>query len=109
MLRELAARKGVRGRYEEFFLLLSDIRDGFSRGLSSREWLEPLRQVDVLAIDEIGKGGKKREVEQGILDEGLSGRYNARRPPHLAPNNPRPRTGGWEFKVGPPAGRNRKG
>src|SRR5512140_2679856 len=45
MLRELAAKKAVRGRYEEFFLLLSDIRDGFSRGLSSREWLEPLRQV----------------------------------------------------------------
>src|SRR5207302_11325143 len=69
MLRELALRKGVRGRYEEFFLLLSDIRDGFSRGLSSREWLEPLRQVEVLAIDEIGKGGKNREFEQGVLDE----------------------------------------
>jgi DNA replication protein DnaC len=99
MLRELAAQKGVRGRYEEFFLLLSDIRDGFSRGLSSREWLEPLRQVDVLAIDEIGKGGKNREFEQGILDEVLSVRYNAGRPTLLATNYPRPGTVGWEFKA----------
>ncbi len=99
MLRELAARKGVRGRYEEFFLLLSDIRDGFSRGLSSREWLEPLRQVDVLAIDEIGKGGKNREFEQGVLDEVLSVRYNAGRPTLLATNYPRPGTVDWEFKA----------
>ncbi|HET7788976.1 MAG TPA: ATP-binding protein [Myxococcales bacterium] len=99
MLRELAARKGVRGRYEEFFLLLSDIRDGFSRGLSSREWLEPLRQVDVLAIDEIGKGGKNREFEQGVLDEIISVRYNAGRPTLLATNYPRPGTTGWEFRA----------
>jgi DNA replication protein DnaC len=90
MLRELAARKAVRGRYEEFFLLLSDIRDGFSKGLSSREWLEPLRQVDVLAIDEIGKGGKNRDFEQGVLDEIVSVRYNAGRPTLLATNYPRP-------------------
>ncbi|HZX96237.1 MAG TPA: ATP-binding protein [Myxococcales bacterium] len=99
MLRELAARKGVRGRYEEFFLLLSDIRDGFSRGLSSREWLEPLRQVDILAIDEIGKGGKNREFEQGVLDEVISVRYNAGRPTLLATNYPRPGTTGWEFRA----------
>ncbi|TMA10951.1 MAG: AAA family ATPase [Deltaproteobacteria bacterium] len=98
MLRELSARKGVRGRYEEFFLLLSDIRDGFSHGLSSREWLEPLRQVDVLAIDEIGKGGKNREFEQGILDEIISVRYNASRPTLLATNYP-PDGALWQFKA----------
>src|SRR5919199_149292 len=96
MLRELASQKGIRGRYEEFFLLLSDIRDGFSRGLSSREWLEPLREVDVLAIDEIGKGGRNREFEQGVLDEILSVRYNAGRPTLLATNYPR--TGAtWKY------------
>lgn len=96
MVRELAVKKSVRGRYEEFFLLLSDIRDGFSRGLSSREWLEPLRQVDVLAIDEIGKGGKNREFEQGILDEIISVRYNAGRPTLFATNYPRPGAT-WQF------------
>jgi len=98
ILRELAMQKGVRGRYEEFFLLLSDIRDGFSHGLSSREWLEPLRSVDVLAIDELGKGGKNREWEQGVLDEIVSVRYNAGRPTLLATNYPRA-TSDWEFKA----------
>ena len=96
MLRDLALRKGVRGRYEEFFLLLSDIRDGFSHGTSSREWLEPLRSVEVLAIDEIGKGGKNREFEQGVLDEIISVRYNAGRPTLLATNYPR-NGATWKF------------
>ena len=96
MLRELALKTGLRGRYEEFFLLLSDIRDGFSRGLSSREWLEPLRSVEVLAIDEIGKGGKNREFEQGVLDEIISFRYNAGRPTLLATNYPRAGST-WKF------------
>ncbi len=97
ILRELALRKGVRGRYEEFFLLLSDIRDGFSRGLSSREWLEPLREVDVLAIDEIGKGGRNRDFEQGILDEVISIRYNANRPTLFGTNYPPNKDSGWKF------------
>jgi DNA replication protein DnaC len=97
MLRELAAKKGVRGRYEEFFLLLSDIRDGFSHNVSSREWLTPLREVDVLAIDEIGKGGKNREFEQGVLDEVISVRYNSGRPTLLATNYP-PAGATWQFK-----------
>jgi DNA replication protein DnaC len=98
ILRELVLRKGVRARYEEFFLLLSDIRDGFSREVSAREWLEPLRKADVLAIDEIGKG-KKTEFEQGILDEILSVRYNAQRPTLLATNYPRPGAT-WTYGAG---------
>jgi DNA replication protein DnaC len=98
ILRELALQKGVRGRYEEFFLLLSDIRDGFSRGLSAREWLDPLRSVEVLAIDEVGKGGKNREFEQGVLDEIISVRYNAGRPTLFATNYPRAGSA-WKFAV----------
>ena len=96
MLRELAWKKGIRGRYEEFFLLLSDIRDGYAKGMSSREWLEPLRSVDVLAIDEVGKGGKNREFEQGVLDEIISVRYNAGKPTLLATNYPRAGST-WKF------------
>ena len=96
ILRQLALHKGVRGRYEEFFLLLSDIRDGFSKGQSAREWLEPLREVDVLAIDEVGKGGKNREFEQGVIDEIISVRYNAGRPTLLATNYPRAGST-WKF------------
>ncbi len=89
ILRQLALEKGVRGRYEEFFLLLSDIRDGFSKDMSARQWLEPLREVPVLAIDEVGKGGRNRDFEQGVLDEIISVRYNAGRPTLLATNYPR--------------------
>ncbi|MBS2022638.1 MAG: ATP-binding protein [Deltaproteobacteria bacterium] len=103
ILRELALQKGVRGRYEEFSLLLSDIKDGFSKGLSTREWLEPLRQVDVLAIDEVGKGTSRNvEFEQGVLDEIISVRYNAGRPTLLASNYPRAGSL-WKFpEVGVP-------
>ena len=79
----------MRGRYEEFFLLLSDIKDGFSKDKSAREWLGPLRDVEVLAIDEVGKGGRNLEFEQGVLDEIISVRYNAGRPTLLATNYPR--------------------
>ena len=53
----------------------------------------------MLAIDEIGKGGKNREFEQGVLDEILSVRYNAGRPTLLATNYPRPDTDHWQFKA----------
>src|SRR5256885_2590487 len=69
MLRELAAKKAVRGRYEEFFLLLSDIRDGFSRGLSSREWLEPLPPGAALSLAQIRKGAPDRDLEPGVPAE----------------------------------------
>ena len=99
IVRELVVQKGVRARYEEFFLLLSDIRDGFSNGVSAREWLEPLRTVDVLAIDELGKGGRNREFEQGILDEIISIRYNANRPTLFATNYPPRKDSEWQFGV----------
>jgi DNA replication protein DnaC len=96
ILRQLALEKGVRGRYEEFFLLLSDIKDGYSKNLSTREWLGPLREVEVLAIDEVGKGGRNLEWEQGVLDEIISVRYNAGRPTLLATNYPRAGAN-WRF------------
>jgi DNA replication protein DnaC len=54
--------------------------------------------VDVLAIDELGKGGKNREWEQGVLDEIVSVRYNAGRPTLLATNYP-PAGATWQFAV----------
>jgi DNA replication protein DnaC len=94
ILRELAVQKAVRGRYEEFFLLLSDVRNGFANDVSARQWLEPLRSIDVLTIDELGKGGRNKEFEQGILDEIVSVRYNAGRPTLFATNY-RPTKAEW--------------
>ena len=61
-----------------FFQLLSIMRDGFSSDRSELSALEPLMAVDVLAIDEIGKG-RNSEWEKNILDQLIMGRYNRNR------------------------------
>jgi DNA replication protein DnaC len=75
-LRYLALEKGVAGRYVEFMLLLSDIRDGFNSNRSQMEILRPLLAVPVLAIDELGKE-RGTEWERSMLDELISRRFNS--------------------------------
>jgi DNA replication protein DnaC len=60
----------------EFSLLLQDLRAGFDRGAPTAELMAPLLSVDVLAIDELGKG-RNTEWETVVLDELVSRRYNA--------------------------------
>jgi DNA replication protein DnaC len=75
-LRYLALEKGVAGKYVEFMLLLSDIRDGFNTNRSHMEILRPLLSVPVLAIDELGKE-RGTEWERSMLDELISRRFNS--------------------------------
>jgi DNA replication protein DnaC len=75
-LRYLALEKGVAGKYVEFMLLLSDIRDGFNSNRSHMEILRPLLSVPVLAIDELGKE-RGTEWERAMLDELVSRRFNS--------------------------------
>lgn len=75
-LKHLAIELGVRVSYVEISLLYSQIRRGFQDGKSGGEIIGPLSQVDVLAIDELGKGrGSQFELE--TLDELIARRYNA--------------------------------
>jgi DNA replication protein DnaC len=68
--------KGVRAAYIEISLLFATIRRGFNEGKSGGEIIGPLSQIDVLAIDELGKGrGSPFELE--TLDELIARRYNA--------------------------------
>ena len=68
--------KGVRAAYVEISLLYATIRRGFHEGKSGGEIIGPLSQVDLLAIDELGKGrGSPFELE--TLDELIARRYNA--------------------------------
>jgi DNA replication protein DnaC len=68
--------KGVRAAYIEISLLYATIRRGFHEGKSGGEIIGPLSQVDLLAIDELGKGrGSPFELE--TLDELIARRYNA--------------------------------
>ncbi len=75
-LKHLSLELGVRVSYVEISLLYSQIRRGFQDGKSGGEIIGPLSQVDVLAIDELGKGrGSQFELE--TLDELIARRYNA--------------------------------
>ncbi len=74
-LKHLAIELGVKVKYVEISLLYSQIRRGFQDGKSGGEIIGPLSQVDVLAIDELGKGrGSQFELE--TLDELIARRYN---------------------------------
>jgi len=75
-MRELVFRHGVSARFVEFSHLIADLKSSFDRGGGAAELLEPLTRVQVLAIDEIGKG-RNTEWEGTVLDELISRRYNA--------------------------------
>ena len=75
-LRWVTAEIGVAAAYVEISLLYATIRRGFQEGKSGGEIIKPLSQVDLLAIDELGKGrGSPFEME--TLDELIARRYNA--------------------------------
>jgi DNA replication protein DnaC len=75
-LRYLTLELGVKAGYVELSLLYAQIRRGFQDGKSGGEIIQPLSALDVLAIDELGKGrGSAFELE--TLDELIARRYNA--------------------------------
>lgn len=75
-LRHLTIEVGVRAAYVEISLLYATIRRGFQEGKSGGEIIKPLSEVELLAIDELGKGrGSPFEME--TLDELIARRYNA--------------------------------
>jgi DNA replication protein DnaC len=90
MLRELVLVHGVSCRFVEFSHLLADLKAGFDAGRGAAALLDPLVAVEVLAIDELGKG-RNTEFESMVVDELVSRRYNAMRP-LLATSNFLPRT-----------------
>jgi DNA replication protein DnaC len=92
-LRSLTLEQGVRCRFVEFSHLLSALKGRFDRGEGAAALLDELVEVEVLAIDELGKG-MLTEWELSVIDELVSRRYNAART-ILATSNYRP---------GPPSG-----
>lgn len=93
LLRELVFRHGATVRFVEFSHLLADLKSGFDVGRGTGSTLDPLLRVDVLAIDELGKG-RNTEFEGTVVDELVSRRYNSARA-ILATSNyePGPATG----------------
>lgn len=77
--------KGAQGQYVEVSLLYATIRRGFQEGKSGGEIIGPLSEVELLAIDELGKGrGSAFELE--TLDELIARRYNANKATLFATN-----------------------
>jgi len=79
LLRELVFAHGVTARFVEFSHLLADLKSGFDVGRGSARTIDPLVAVDILAIDELGKG-RNTEFEGTVVDELVSRRYNAAKP-----------------------------
>lgn len=79
LLRELVLRHGASAKFVEFSHLLADLKSGFDSGRGPAALIDPLVAVDVLVIDELGKG-RNTEFEGTVLDELVSRRYNAMRP-----------------------------
>lgn len=72
--------RGIACRFVDFFDLTARIRDTYRRDASESELqiIEPLVQVPVLAIDDLGKG-RGSNYELTIIDQLITRRYNAQR------------------------------
>jgi DNA replication protein DnaC len=75
-LRALIFKLGVSGRFVEFSLLLADLKASFEKRNDASMLVDPLYSVQVLAIDEMGKG-RGSDWEKTVLDELISRRYNS--------------------------------
>ncbi len=78
MVRELTLEKGKACRFCDFVQLLHDLKAAYERREGAAELVEPLTRVDVLVIDDLGKG-RGTEWEMDVLDDLVSRRYNAGR------------------------------
>lgn len=78
-LKRLVVRHGLTGRFVDFSKFLADLRNCYSTKASEESIIGPLRTVDVLLLDELGKGRTENEWQLEKLDDLINGRYNAGR------------------------------
>jgi len=73
-------QRGIACRFVDFFDLTARIRDTYRRDSAQSELgiIEPLVDVPVLAIDDLGKG-RGSNYELTIIDQLITRRYNAKR------------------------------
>ena len=74
IVKTLAAR-GIPCKFVDFFQLINSIKGAYSDNRSDQSIIEPLVNIEVLVIDELGKG-RNTEFELTILDQMIMGRYN---------------------------------
>ena len=70
------AANGISVRFVDFFQLISEIKTSLmTKEAMASDFLKVFMDVDVLAIDELGKG-RRTDFEQTVLDQLVMGRYN---------------------------------
>lgn len=72
------AGKGISVRFIDFFQLLLELKAGYAQDKSDARLLNEMIEVDILFIDELGKG-RNSDWELSILDQLVMGRYNRNR------------------------------
>lgn len=88
IVRSLTLDKGVPCRYVDFTHLVNDLRAAIGRRSSPAEIVRPLVEVDLLAVDDLGRGLLETDYEASVIDELVSRRYNADRVTLFATNFP---------------------
>lgn len=78
MLKDYTLKYGIPCLFQEFSSLLSSIKSGYDKGFSESSILEKINNIEILVIDELGKG-RKSDWEINILDTIISNRYNTRK------------------------------
>ena len=76
IIREYIFTYGKNVQYINFGHLLSQIKEGYEKHISESAILKPIYDVDILAIDDLGKG-KNTDWENSILDSIISSRYDS--------------------------------
>lgn len=87
LVRSLTLEHGIQVKFADFSSLLWDLKSGFDSGAGEGQLIAPLVDVEVLCIDELGKG-RASEWEVGVLDAIVGGRYNRGRVTFFATNHP---------------------
>lgn len=98
LARYLTLERGIPVRFTDFSHLLWSLKAGYDAGRSESQLIGPLARIEVLIIDEMGKG-RGSEWELGILDAIISERYNRRLSTFFCTNYPydAPQGGGTAF------------
>ncbi len=81
----LTLERGIPCRFIEFMRLIMDLKEAYSKGQWDSAVIAPLRDTEVLVIDELGKG-RNSDFELDILDQLISSRYNSQRTLHCTSN-----------------------
>lgn len=70
---------GISARFVDFQYLLSQLKYEYEQKRFGESILKELRNVDVLVIDELGKGRNENEWQLEKLDDLINYRYNAKK------------------------------